>query len=91
MYIQVSALEELLCFLASLPVFRGLSREVLTSLAVFMRPLDAQPGQVLALGGQAADALLIIQVCFCVCLCCSTHTLVTGEQRRGWWKLDTLD
>jgi hypothetical protein len=59
---QVSALEELLGFLGSLPVFRGLRREVLTSLAVFMRPLDAQPGQVLALAGQAADALLIVQV-----------------------------
>jgi hypothetical protein len=59
---QVAALEELLGFLSSLPAFRGLSRELLTSLAVFIRPLSAQPGQVLAYAGQPADALVIIQV-----------------------------
>jgi hypothetical protein len=58
----VSALEELLGFLSSLPAFSGLSREALTSLAVFVKPLTAQPGQVLALAGQPADALVIIQV-----------------------------
>jgi hypothetical protein len=60
--LQVSALEELLGFLSSLPAFSGLSRELLTSLAVFIRPLSAQPGQVLAVAGQPADALVIIQV-----------------------------
>jgi hypothetical protein len=59
---QVSALEELLGFLSSLPALSGLSREALTSLAVFVKPLSAQPGQVLALAGQPADALVIIQV-----------------------------
>ena len=42
--------------------FAGLSREALTALAVFMRPTAAQPGQVLAVVGQPADALVIIQV-----------------------------
>ena len=58
----MSALEELLGFLSSLPAFSGLSREALTSLSVFVKPLTAQPGQVLALASQPADALVIIQV-----------------------------
>lgn len=58
----MAALEELLGFLGSLPAFSGLGREALTALAVFIRPLHAQPGQVLAVAGQPADALVIIQV-----------------------------
>lgn len=60
--LQVAALEELLGFLSSHPTFSGLSRELLTSLAVFIQPISAQPGQVLAMAGQPADALVIIQV-----------------------------
>jgi len=59
---QVSALEELLAFLSSLPAFGNLSRELLTSLAVFSKPVTAHPGQVLAVAGQPADTLIIIQV-----------------------------
>lgn len=59
----MSALEELLGFLSSLPAFSSLSREVLTSLAVFIKPVATQAGQVLAVAGQPADSLVIIQVC----------------------------
>ena len=60
---QVSALEDLLAFLSSLPAFSTLTRELLTSLAVFIKPVTVQPGTVLAVAGQATDALVIIQVC----------------------------
>jgi CRP-like cAMP-binding protein len=59
--LHVAALEELLGFLGSLPPFAGLPRELLTSLAVFARPLAAQPGQRVAAAGAAADALIVLQ------------------------------
>jgi hypothetical protein len=62
----VSALEDLLGFLSSLPAFHALSREALTSLAVFIKPASVTPGQVLAVAGQATDALIVIQVSWSV-------------------------
>lgn len=59
---QLSALEQLLESVGSLPAFSALSREMLTSLVVFMKPVTAQPGQVLAAAGQLADTLIILQV-----------------------------
>jgi hypothetical protein len=60
--LQVAALEELLGFLAGVGPFRGLSRELLTSLAVYVRPVRVGQGELLAVAGDKANTLLIIQV-----------------------------
>ena len=59
--LQVAALEGLLGFLGSVPAFAGLSRDQLTSLAVFCRPVKAAAGQVLAGQGEVVEALLVVQ------------------------------
>lgn len=57
----MAALEELLTFLGGLPPFAGLSRGALTSLAVFIQPRQAQPGQSVVTAGSPADTLIIVQ------------------------------
>jgi hypothetical protein len=48
--------------LAGVGPFKGLSRELLTSLAVYVRPVRVGQGELLAVAGDKANALLIIQV-----------------------------
>ncbi|WIA39242.1 hypothetical protein OEZ86_005365 [Tetradesmus obliquus] len=59
--LQVAALEELLGFLGGVAPLRGLSREALTSLALYARPLRVGVGELLAVAGDKVNALLIIQ------------------------------
>jgi hypothetical protein len=78
--LQVSALEELLSFLGGVAPFRSLSRELLTSLAVYVRPLRVGQGELLAVAGDKATALMIVQVGWmglsagCCCSCASLTT-----------------
>jgi hypothetical protein len=60
--LQISALETLLEFLAGCRPFAGLSRDQLTSLAVFARPSRVVGGQLLALQGELVNSLVIVQV-----------------------------
>lgn len=63
---QVSALEDLLGFLSGLAPFKSLSRELLTALAVFVRPMQLGQGQLLAVAGSKVEGLIIIQVEACL-------------------------
>jgi CRP-like cAMP-binding protein len=60
--LQVAALEDLLGFLSGVGPFKGLSRELLTSLAVYVRPVRVGQGELLAVAGDKTNALIIIQV-----------------------------
>lgn len=59
---QVAALENLLGFLSDLAPFKSLSRELLTTLAVFVRPVQLGQGQLLAVAGDKVEGLIIVQV-----------------------------
>ena len=60
--LQVAALEDLLSFLYSLAPFQPLTRELLTTLAVFVKPVQLGPGELLTIAGDKVEGLIIIQV-----------------------------
>lgn len=61
-YLLVAELEALLAFLASCEPLAGLSRELLTALAVLARPVRAAAGELVAAAGAPVEALALVQV-----------------------------
>lgn len=60
--LQISALKDLLDFLSGLPPFQSLGRDLLTTLAVFVRPVQLSQGQLLTIAGDKVEGLIVIQV-----------------------------
>ena len=91
--LQQQQLEDLVGLLHGVLPFAGLTREQLTSLAIFVRPVEVPKDQVIVKQGDPADAFYLIKSGLCYCrgtsmqnqhqlstrCCCSVREGQVGE------------
>ncbi len=65
--LQQQQLEDLVALLRGAQPFAGFTREQLTSLAIFVRPVEVPKDQVIVKQGDAVDAFYLIKSGLCSC------------------------